>query len=197
VCVGTGFVLDELFHSSTAALAPKSKLAGACDFEGDTTALESLGGPDAIETQMVVEPQPLAPGASAKVRVTFKNISPSPRSVLFRRPWDEPVLEIHARHPKGERADVVDTRIVCMVQADPPSERVVITLEPGGTATASGEYEARMMTNACIDEPAGVLRAGSYELEVVTPLRFLAGPDSRRSSPRSVAAPFAVGAKRR
>lgn len=200
-CVGTGFDLDKLFEPSKpqAGRNGPAPLVADCEYKGPEAALAALGGPDAIDIQITVEPTPLSPGAKGKLLATFKNVTSAPRTVLFIRACDDALLAATALGADGERADLVKTDWGCGVSRGCQFQMVAVTLEAGGTATASGAYAAKMMKldpAPCTESPAGLLKAGTYDLRVVTPLQYVEKPSVPSGARRLATTRLEVGKKK-
>lgn len=201
-CVGTGFDLDELFTNALPKgkkSAHGGKLAGTCQYKGPIELLIPLAGAEAIDVSIAVTPSPLPPGATGTVIATFTNKTEAPRSVLFVRACDDPLLVANAYGSEGDRADLEKSDFGCGVGRGCMTDYVVVTLEPKGTATASGSYAAKMMRlheKQCEEKPVGPLKAGDYELRVWTPLQFLELPTARGGSMRVAATRLEVGKRK-
>ena len=200
-CVGTGFDLDKLFSKAipVGAKVAEAERVESCGYTRDISDLAVNARPDAIEITVDVQPSPLAPGATAKLVATFKNITDKPRTVAFSRGCDDPLLNSNLWRADNDRADLEKSDIGCGVSRGCMSQYVVVTLEPGGTATASGKYAAKLMRirqDECKEIPVGAVAAGTYELRTMTPLFFREAGKEKGGSYREARRPLDVGKKK-
>ncbi len=196
-CVGTGFDLDKLFSNAVpvGARVSDAEREASCGYASDIADLAPNALPDAIEITIEVQPAPLPPGATGKLVAAFKNVTDQPRTVAFSRACDDPLLQSQLWTADGARADLQPTDYGCGVGRGCMSQYVVVTLEPGGVATASGTYAAKLMRlrkDACEEAPVGPVKAGSYELRTMTPLFYREPHQTKGGSYREARRPLEV-----
>jgi hypothetical protein len=158
---------------------------------------------DQLEIKVETDSPKVAPGASAKVTITFHNKG---KKVL---PLDfvvdpEPRFDFEVYTLKGSRVDkpAGDEPLLPpeVSNAAPPEKSMArVTLAPNGTATVTGSWSAVKYKWASKDkakgaspghgyprEPAGPIAKGKYVLRVITPLVGISeGVDHEISQPRT------------